>query len=171
MKPVIIIAIAFVLLISTTAFAQDSIKCPKGTYYGLDNSGNEACRDIETNQIVDPNTGIMTDSQTGEIILRDNDQIIWVFVIISFIIMGFAILKKKSSSSEPELAIRKGWTEIEKEQVRIRQDGKCAKCQRPPPRWEYHHKDGDRSNNSLDNCEGLCPNCHSVETHEDGGLD
>ncbi len=42
----------------------------------------------------------MTDSQTGEIILRDNDQIIWVFVIISFIIMGFAILKKKSSSSE-----------------------------------------------------------------------
>jgi len=29
-----------------------------------------------------------------------NNQIIWVFVIISFIIMGFAILKKKSSSSE-----------------------------------------------------------------------
>ena len=25
----------------------------------------------------------------------DNNQIIWVFVIISFIIMGFAILKKK----------------------------------------------------------------------------
>jgi len=30
----------------------------------------------------------------------DNNQIIWVFVIISFIIMGFAILKKKSSSTE-----------------------------------------------------------------------
>jgi len=25
----------------------------------------------------------------------DNNQIIWIFVIISFIIMGFAILKKK----------------------------------------------------------------------------
>jgi len=29
----------------------------------------------------------------------DNNQIIWVFVIISFIIIGFVILKKKSSSN------------------------------------------------------------------------
>ncbi len=62
--------------------------------------------------------------------------------------------------------IRKGWTVEEKEAVRIRQDGKCAHCNKPPPRWEYHHANGDRSNNSLENCEGLCPNCHSVETHE-----
>ncbi len=33
----------------------------------------------------------------------DNNQIIWVFVIISFIIMGFAILKKKSSSTKGRL--------------------------------------------------------------------
>jgi len=45
-------------------------------------------------------------SSNGEaIIISDedksaNNQIIWVFVIISFIIMGFAILKKKISSSE-----------------------------------------------------------------------
>ena len=62
--------------------------------------------------------------------------------------------------------VRRGWTVDEKEQVRIRQDGKCAHCGKPPPRWDYHHVDGDRSNNSTDNCEGLCPNCHSVETHE-----
>ena len=62
--------------------------------------------------------------------------------------------------------VRRGWTVDEKEQVRIRQDGKCAHCGKPPPRWDYHHVDGDRSNNSLSNCEGLCPNCHSVETHE-----
>jgi len=35
-----------------------------------------------------------------------NNQIIWVFVIISFIIMGFAILKKKRSSSEGGLGKR-----------------------------------------------------------------
>jgi hypothetical protein len=62
--------------------------------------------------------------------------------------------------------VRRGWTVDEKEQVRIRQDGKCAHCGKPPPRWDYHHVDGDRSNNSMSNCEGLCPNCHSVETHE-----
>jgi len=59
-NPVIIIAIAFVLLIPFSAFGQESLDCPKGTYHGLDNQGNEACRDIQTNQIVDPNTGIMT---------------------------------------------------------------------------------------------------------------
>ena len=66
-----------------------------------------------------------------------------------------------------ESLVKIGWSEVQKEQVRIRQDGKCAKCQKPPPaRWEYHHMDGDTSNNSLENCEGLCPNCHSIDTHE-----
>jgi len=84
-----------------------------------------------------------------------------VFIIILAIIAG-RYRKKFLAESLP----RKGWTEVQKEQVRIRQDGKCAKCQKPPPaRWEYHHMDGDTSNNSLDNCEGLCPNCHSVKTH------
>lgn len=63
-------------------------------------------------------------------------------------------------------AQRRGWTENEKELVRIRQNGLCMMCNKPPPRWEYHHKDGNRSNNVLSNCEGLCPNCHSVKTHD-----
>ncbi len=85
-----------------------------------------------------------------------------IFVIILAIIAG-RYRKKFLAESLP----RKGWTEVEKEQVRIRQDGKCAKCQKPPPaRWEYHHMDGNTSNNSLENCEGLCPNCHSVKTHD-----
>jgi len=84
-----------------------------------------------------------------------------IFVIILAILAG-RYRKKFLAESLP----RKWWSEVEKEQVRIRQDGKCAKCQKPPPaRWEYHHMDGDTSNNSLDNCEGLCPNCHSVKTH------
>ena len=108
----------------------------------------------------------MTDSQTGEIILDDN-QMIWVFVIIAFIIMGFAVLKKKSSSSVLELLPRRGWTEDEKLEVRKRQNGVCNKCRNPPPRWQYDHIDGDSSNNSLENCQGLCPNCHDVKTYED----
>jgi len=66
----------------------------------------------------------------------------------------------------PEVVPRLGWSEMEKEQVRIRQDGKCNMCQKPPPRWEYDHIDGNRDNNDLSNCQGLCPNCHSVKTNE-----
>ena len=78
-----------------------------------------------------------------------------------------ALPKEPNTQSQKNNNIRKGWTEIEKEQVRIRQEGKCQKCGRPPPRWEYHHKDGNRSNDSISNCQGLCPNCHSVKTNEE----
>ena len=30
-----------------------------------------------------------------------------------------------------------------------------------PINLEIHHKDGDRTNNSLENLQLLCPNCHS----------
>ena len=63
--------------------------------------------------------------------------------------------------------IRKGWSESEKEEVRINQNGRCALCHKPPPRWEYDHIDGDRTNDRVSNCQGLCPNCHSVKTHEE----
>ena len=85
-----------------------------------------------------------------------------IAVIILAIIAG-RYRKKFLAESLP----REAWSKVQKEQVRIRQDGKCAKCQKPPPaRWEYHHMDGNSSNNSLENCEGLCPNCFSVKTHD-----
>ena len=126
MKLAIITALAFVLLIPISVFAQE----PQS----------------ET---------IKEDSPIKYIV-----GIGLVFVIILAIIAG-RYRKKFFAESLPI----KEWTEVKKEQVRIRQDGKCAKCQKPPPaRWEYHHIDGDRNNISLENCEGLCPNCHSIET-------
>lgn len=89
-------------------------------------------------------------------------------------VAGFALpllvlkeLRKRTRGSRQIGGIRRGWDEDEKRQVRRRQDGRCNKCGDSPPRWEYHHRDGNRSNNSLSNCEGLCPNCHSVKTHDD----
>ena len=126
MKLAIITALAFVLLIPISVFAQE----PQS----------------ET---------IKEDSPIKYIV-----GIGLVFVIILAIIAG-RYRKKFFAESLPI----KEWTEVKKEQVRIRQDGKCAKCQKPPPaRWEYYHIDGDRTNNSLDNCEGLCPNCYSIKT-------
>ena len=96
-------------------------------------------------------------------------------IVILVIIVGVVIaiikakpLRKYSEDTDYSYTstVRKGWTPDEKEQVRIRQDGKCAHCGKPPPRWEYHHVNGDRSDNSMSNCEGLCPNCHSIETNE-----
>ncbi len=147
------------------------LKCPSGTYYGKDNQGNTVCRDSDTNQLVDPNTGLRFDSQTGNVSLNDNQTggIVIGVIIIIIIIAGIAkAASSKSGSNNYETyqdVSRRGWTSDEKEQVRIRQGGQCAHCGKPPPRWEYHHKNGNRGDNGMRNCEGLCPNCHSVETH------
>jgi 5-methylcytosine-specific restriction endonuclease McrA len=47
------------------------------------------------------------------------------------------------------------------------QDYKCNRCSLnewlgQPLVLELEHKDGNNKNNSRDNLEGLCPNCHSL---------
>ena len=192
MKPVIIIAIAFVVLIPTTVFAQTSSQsdicpqgtkaevrgaeivcvgisnvertCPVGTYQGRDNQGNFACRDIDTNQIVDPNTGIMTDSQTGEIILDDN-QLLYIGIgfVVLIIILGVAKSKSKSAYKDVE---RKDFTPNTKERVKELQHARCAECGKIPTHWEFDHID-TRGDNSIENCQGLCLDCHQSKTRED----
>ncbi len=90
-------------------------------------------------------------------------------------IFYYSIQARKQKEIPPETTIqtsvtsskqRRHWDEIDKEQVRNRQNGRCNMCGKIPPRWEYDHIDGDRSNNSRSNCQGLCPNCHSVKTHD-----
>ncbi len=51
-KQIVFVMLAFVLIIPISVLAQDSLTCPKGSYHGLDNAGNDACRDIKTNKII-----------------------------------------------------------------------------------------------------------------------
>ncbi len=117
------------------------LDCPEGTYHGLDNQGNDACRDILTNQIVDPETriitdsgnemitdsgnemitdsgrGRITDSSIGEIILND-DQIDYVKIgilgLIGIIVVVIGVSRKKIVSG---IARRRGWSMIQNQQV------------------------------------------------------
>jgi len=126
MKPVIIIAIAFVLLIPLAVFAEIIPEptpelIPEPTPELIPELIPEPTPELIPELIPEPTPEPISEpipelaepespqesekSSNGEpIIIPDedkftNNQIIWVFVIISFIIMGFAILKKKSSSN------------------------------------------------------------------------
>jgi len=117
------------------------LDCPEGTYHGLDNQGNDACRDILTNQIVDPEIRIITDSGNemiidsgnemitdsgrgritdsgiGEIILNDDqtDYIkIGILGLIGIIAAVIGVSRKKIVSG---IAQRRGWSMIQNQQV------------------------------------------------------
>ena len=53
------------------------------------------------------------------------------------------------------------------EQVYIAQDGVCAKCGNSLEHgFHRHHKDGNPANNSIENLELLCPECHRATLGE-----
>jgi len=188
MKLVIIIAIAFVLLIPSSIFAQEEslseltarldaenlqkaqeagsivdptspnvpqqtqqrINCPSGYIERAVSGGGIICVNEVTGQEFDDSVMIDFDNTIGYIIIG---VIIGVIIIIG-------IAKTVSKESETDLLVRRGWTDSQHKQVLDRQDGKCAICGEHSGTFQFDHIDDDHSNNDLDNCQALCPNCH-----------
>jgi len=59
---------------------------------------------------------------------------------------------------------RKSFSISIQENTKIKQGFLCNNCKKPPKHWAFHHKDGNRSNNRPENCEGLCLDCHAKKT-------
>ncbi len=180
----IILGLALLVASCSSYFAIDAfgqqylqLDCPKNAYYGVDNQGNEKCRDILTNQIIEPesvtvvdsdsektqsNIG-MTDSETREILNDAQTPIVELVILVGIVgVIGVFAKKRKL-----EIFQRRGLSGIQKEQVRDRQYGKCNMCFTPPTKWKYDHIDGNKSNNDLNNCQGLCPDCYLIKIQRD----
>jgi len=160
-----------------------SLDCPEGTYYGLDNQGMQACRDIQTNQIVELDTlkiidseeisdsdakrmsssdiKIRTDSTLPEIILNDEQTSYVGFGILGLIGIIGGIIGVSRTKIGSVIFQKRGWSSDEKEQVRARQYDRCNMCFREPSRWAYDHFDGNKRNNDISNCQGMCSKCKS----------
>jgi len=61
---------------------------------------------------------------------------------------------------------QKYFPESTKKDTKLQQRYLCNKCKQTPEFWEFHHRDGDSSNNSPSNCELLRPNCHAKKTRK-----
>jgi len=180
----IILGLALLVASCSSYFAIDAfgqqflqLDCPKNAYYGFDNQGNEKCRDILTNQVIEPesvtvvdsdsektqsNIG-MTDSETREILNDAQTPIVGLVILVGIVgVIGVFAKKRKL-----EIFQRRGLSGIQKEQVRDRQYGKCNMCFTPPTKWKYDHIDGNKSNNDLNNCQGLCPDCYLIKIQRD----
>jgi len=166
------------------AFGQQYVQldCPKGAYHGLDNQGNEACRDILTNEILEPESVIIVDSDskktksnswiindpvTGETTLNGEQTPIVGIIILALIGIVGSFIGVSAKKRKLKIFQRRGWNSIQKEQVRDRQYGRCYMCFTQPSQWKYDYINGNKSNNDPNNCQGLCPHCHSVKTERD----
>jgi hypothetical protein len=188
-KVVIILGLALLVASGCSYFVIDAfgqqdiqLNCPKYAYHGLDNQGNEACRDILTNQILEPESVIIIDSnsekiksnswiinnlETGEIILNDDQTTTIEIIILALIGIVGSIIVINAKKRKLQIFQRRGLSSIQKEQVRSRQYDKCNMCFTQPSQWKYDYFDGNKSNNDLNNCQGLCSDCHSVKTKRD----
>jgi hypothetical protein len=169
------------------AFGQQDfeIDCPKNSYHGLDSQGNEACRDILTNQIIEPESRMILDSdsekmesdykviivpETGKIILNNEQTPIVEISILVLIGIGVSVIGISVKKRKLKIFQRKSWSGIKKEQVRNRQYGKCNMCFTSPSKWKYDYFDGNKDNDDLYNCQGLCSDCYSVKTKRDNRI-
>jgi len=67
-------------------------------------------------------------------------------------------------SSKPEK--RKRFSKKTKDAVLMAQNNCCRACFQYLEVPEFDHIDGDRSDNSVENCQALCPNCHAKKTRK-----
>ncbi len=184
----IILGLALLVASCSSYFAIDAfgqqylqLDCPKSAYYGFDNQGNEKCRDIQTNQIIETesltivdsdskkilsNIG-MTDSETREILNDAQTPIVGLVILVGIVVGIVGVIGVFAKKGKLEIFQRRGLSGIQKEQVRDRQYGKCNMCFTPPTKWKYDHIDGNKSNNDLNNCQGLCLDCYLIKIQRD----
>ena len=60
---------------------------------------------------------------------------------------------------------RRYFSKFNQEVTLIAQNFRCNRCGKIlGERYNFHHKDGNHSNNHISNCEALCLDCHDEET-------
>ena len=82
--------------------------------------------------------------------------LIFIFLLL---IIGAIIWKLTHRTKE-----RRYFSSEVKRRILKDQNYKCTICKKNTGVWDYDHKNGDKSNNKMSNCQALCPNCHAKKT-------
>ena len=82
--------------------------------------------------------------------------------LLDLLIVGNRMLDAGNSKSEK----RRSFSKHTKKIVLLSQNFGCKKCSSFLEYPEFHHIDGNRSNNNIWNCEALCASCHAKRTRK-----
>lgn len=136
------------------------VKCPTGSHQKAVSGEKIICVD-------DNDPRIIVEPLSEQNISFDNVYIIAGIAIVIIIII-IAVIKSSSKPSEvayteKEHIERRPFSKATKEKTKEIQHGRCAGCDCYPTHWEFDHI-GRRDDNSLENCQGLCRDCHQDKT-------
>ncbi len=88
----------------------------------------------------------------------DLDKVWELINAINEISKAFEAKQKLKPGKRKKLSIKT------KRMVLQRQLHRCNDCREYLRFQDFHHKDGNRSNNDISNIVALCPNCHAKKT-------
>ena len=70
----------------------------------------------------------------------------------------------EKSSTKP--SSRRSFSKTKQNATLEKQNHLCNSCGEKSDVWDFDHIDEDSSNNSVENCQALCPSCHAKKTRK-----
>ena len=86
-----------------------------------------------------------------------------IVLLFSIVVTGLVLNSLKKLKKSTNMA-RKGFSQGTRERILRKQNHRCVYCRKVLKVIDYHHKNGNRSDNRENNCQALCPNCHAIKT-------
>jgi hypothetical protein len=105
-----------------------------------------------------------TPSNPSTIISPSTDDWVGPFVISVSVVIIIAAIGWKITHRKAKYKVRQAFPDSVKEKVLEKQHHRCVDCNRILNVVDWHHRNGDRSDNRESNCLALCPNCHAIKT-------
>lgn len=98
-------------------------------------------------------------SKIFDLLIRPSSIVLLLSIVVTGIVLNSLKKLKKGTNG-----IRKGFSQGTRERVLRKQNHRCVYCRKALKVIDYHHKNGNRSDNRESNCQALCPNCHAIKT-------
>ena len=105
------------------------------------------------------NSILLSFSEIFDLLVRPSSiALLFSIVVTGIVLNSLKKLKKRTKVS------RKGFSQVTRDRILRKQNHRCVYCRKVLTVIDYHHKNGDRSDNNENNCQALCPNCHAIKT-------
>jgi hypothetical protein len=105
-----------------------------------------------------------TATNPSTIISPSTDSWVAPFIIFVIVVLIIAAIARKLKHRREKYKERQPFSDSVKDKVLEKQHHRCADCNKVLNVVDWHHRNGDRSDNRESNCVALCPNCHAITT-------